>query len=348
MKNTLKRLGALLIAAIMMIAMCVPVMADPESTPVVPPSTTDRAVITVKGVDAKDASSATVKAYRIVYPEYNSEGLVKYTTIDGVTIADGTDFRPTSEEVTAIASGIIGGTITPTTVLTLARNNDTGDYVSATGEAGAGEYIVLITGTNTVVYNPALVSVNYTDANDKDSITNGTVNLGANFAYGNVTYVKKSEPNVDKSIVTAAGDKNGTTVSADGDNTTPSDTINFKITADIPSYKMSSVTTTETHQVEGQDVQETIIPTTPKNTTTLGTAMLIIFSTLAASLSFKMPRPLKMPSTYHASAASTKINVNTPSTGSPKILAEYDPKRPSETANHGKNSMINAKKLHPA
>ena len=262
MKNTLKRLGALLIAAIMMIAMCVPVMADPESTPVVPPSTTDRAVITVKGVDAKDASSATVKAYRIVYPEYNSEGLVKYTTIDGVTIADGTDFRPTSEEVTAIASGIIGGTITPTTVLTLARNNDTGDYVSATGEAGAGEYIVLITGTNTVVYNPALVSVNYTDANDKDSITNGTVNLGANFAYGNVTYVKKSEPNVDKSIVTAAGDKNGTTVSADGDNTTPSDTINFKITADIPSYKMSSVTTTETHQVEGQDVQETIITTT--------------------------------------------------------------------------------------
>ena len=261
MKDTLKRLGALLIAAIMMIVMCVPVMAaDPTPTPV-PPSGTDRAVITVKGVDAKDATSATVKAYRIVYPEYNSEGLVKYKTIDGVTIADGTNFRPTSEEVTAIASGIIGGTITATTVLDLTRNT-AGDYVSAAGAAGAGEYIVIITGTNTVVYNPALVSVNYTDANDKESITDGEVNLGTNFAYGNVTYVKKSEPNVDKSIVTAAGDKNGTTVSADGDNTTPSDTINFKITADIPSYKMSSVTTTETHQVEGQDVQETTTTTT--------------------------------------------------------------------------------------
>ena len=261
MKNTLKRLGALLIAAIMMIAMCVPVMAaDPTTTPV-PPSGTDRAVITVKGVDAKDASSATVKAYRIVYPEYNSEGLVKYTTINGVTIADGTNFRPTSEEVTAIASGIIGGTITATTVLDLTRNT-AGDYVSAAGAAGAGEYIVIITGTNTVVYNPALVSVNYTDANDKESITDGEVNLGTDFAYGNVAYVKKSEPEVDKSIVTAAGDKNGTTVSADGDNTTPSDTINFKITADIPSYKMSSVTTTETHQVEGQDVPVTITTTT--------------------------------------------------------------------------------------
>ena len=261
MKNTLKRLGALLIAAIMMIAMCVPVMAaDPTPTPV-PPSGTDRAVITVKGVDAKDATSATVKAYRIVYPEYNSEGLVKYKTIDGVTIADGTNFRPTSEEVTAIASGIIGGTITPTTVLDLTRNT-AGDYVSAAGAAGAGEYIVIITGTNTVVYNPALVSVNYTDANDKESITDGEVNLGTDFAYGNVAYVKKSEPEVDKSIVTAAGDKNGTTVSADGDNTTPSDTINFKITADIPSYKMSSVTTTETHQVEGQDVPVTITTTT--------------------------------------------------------------------------------------
>lgn len=260
MKNTLKRLGALLIAAIMMIVMCVPVMADPTTTPV-PPSATDKAVITVKGVDAKDATSATVKAYRIVYPEYNSEGLVKYKTIDGVTIADGTNFRPTSEEVTAIASGIIGGTITATTVLDLTRNT-AGDYVSAAGAAGAGEYIVIITGTNTVVYNPALVSVNYTDANDKESITDGEVNLGTDFAYGNVAYVKKSEPEVDKSIVTADGDKNGTTVSADGDNTTPSDTINFKITADIPSYKMSSVTTTETHQVEGQDVQETTTTTT--------------------------------------------------------------------------------------
>ncbi len=263
MKNTLKRLGALLIAAIMMILMCVPVMAaDPTPTPV-PPSATDKAVITVKGVDAKDATSATVKAYRIVYPEYNSEGLVKYKTIDGVTIADGTNFRPTSEEVTAIASGIIGGTINPTTQLTLTRNS-AGDYVSAAGAAGAGEYIVIITGTNTVVYNPALVSVNYTDANDKESITDGEVNLGTDFAYGNVAYVKKSEPEVDKSIVTADGDKNGTTVSADGDNTTPSDTINFKITADIPSYKMSSVTTTETQQIEGADV---VVETT----TTTGT-----------------------------------------------------------------------------
>jgi hypothetical protein len=78
MKNTLKRLGALLIAAIMMIAMCVPVMAeDPTPTPV-PPSGTDRAVISVLGVDSKDTGVATVTAYRIVSPEYNSEGLVKY------------------------------------------------------------------------------------------------------------------------------------------------------------------------------------------------------------------------------------------------------------------------------
>ena len=268
MKKVFKRIGALLIAMVMVIAMCVPVMATgnndevtPTPTPVAP-ATTDRAVITVKGVDADDAATATVKAYRIVYPEYNSEGLVKYTTIDGVTIADGTNFRPTSEEVTAIASGIIGGTITPATALTLTRDAGTGDYVSAEGAAGAGEYIVIITGTNTNVYNPALVSINYTDANDSTSITDGEVNLGTDFAYGNVAYVKKSEPEVTKSIVANGSDVKGTTVSAEGDNTTAGDTITFKVTADIPSYKMSEVTTTETHQVEGQDVQEEVTTTT--------------------------------------------------------------------------------------
>ena len=252
MKNTLKRLGALLIAAIMMIAMCVPVMAaDPTPTPV-PPSGTDRAVISVLGVDSKDTGVATVTAYRIVSPEYNSEGLVKYNVADGLSIADTVNFRPTSEEVTAMATTILANPSAYTSVIldydatsnSFKSANPTDATADAAKKAGAGEYLVLITGTNTNVYNPALVSINYTDANNSGSITSGTVDLASPFAYGNETYVKKSEPDVTKSIVTDDGDKKGTTVSADGDNTTVGDTINFKITADIPSYKTSSVTTT--------------------------------------------------------------------------------------------------------
>jgi len=249
MKNTLKRLGALLIAAIMMIAMCVPVMAA-DPTPV-PPSGTDKAVIKVLGVDSKDTGVATVTAYRIVSPEYNSEGLVKYNVATGLSIADTVNFRPTSEEVTAMATAILANPSSYTSVV-LEYDSTTSSFKSAdpaddtadaTKKAGAGEYLVLITGTNTNVYNPALVSINYTDANNSGSITDGTVNLATPFAYDNVAYVKKSEPEVTKSIVTNDGDKKGTTVSADGDNTTVGDTINFKITAGIPSYKTSSVVT---------------------------------------------------------------------------------------------------------
>ena len=251
MKNTLKRLGALFIAAIMMIAMCVPVMAeDPTPTPV-PPAATDRAVIKVLGVDSEDTGVATVTAYRIVSPEYNSEGLVKYNVASGLTIADTVNFRPTSEEVTAMATAILANPSNYTSVV-LDYDATTNSFNSAdpadetapaAKKAGAGEYLVLITGTNTNVYNPALVSINYTDANNSGSITDGSVDLATAFTFANVAYVKKSEPEVTKSIVTDDGDEKGTTVSADGDNTTAGDTINFKITADIPSYKTSSVTT---------------------------------------------------------------------------------------------------------
>lgn len=254
MKNTLRRISALLVAAIMTIAMCIPVMATGTVTTPTAPSGADKAILTVKGVNAEDKDSAIVTAYRIVKPEFNADGLVGYTAEDGISIADKTYFRPTADEMTAIVTAVKANPDKYTKVV-FTRDDTTGDYVSAAGAAGAGEYLVLITGAtdkeNTSVYNPALVSINYTDANDSTTITGTPVDMTGTFDIGSVAYVKRSEPELKKFIVENGEDKKATDVFAEGDNTQPGNVINFKITAGIPSYKSVPSVTEEVTDAGG-------------------------------------------------------------------------------------------------
>ena len=79
MKNTLKRVGALLIAAVMMIAMCVPVMAERQYVDLntTYPTAADSAQVTVSGFEKGQVKE--VWAYRIVDAEYDKNGQVGFS-----------------------------------------------------------------------------------------------------------------------------------------------------------------------------------------------------------------------------------------------------------------------------
>lgn len=202
MKNTLKRLGALLIAAIMMIAMCVPVMAaDPTTTSKALPVTTnnptttdlnnkntlnyptaaDSAVITVNGFKDDQVDANNVYAYRIVKAQYDQKGQVGFSgyiamvdvfadqeePITPLFDADGNPIYPTAAQISALAEN--------TDITNQAESgNDIGKYkmakgtpaegkVAFTATVPVGEYLVLAKSKDQeTVYNPMVVSVYYT------------------------------------------------------------------------------------------------------------------------------------------------------------------------------------------
>lgn len=193
-----------------------------------PPSTADRSTITVTNVEGE---GVTVTAYRIAEPEYNSNGLTGYKVIDELTgqttpltIADLEN--PTEAEISAIANYFVGKTEGR-----IALNNTTADPTTYSAEVGAGMYVALVTGSNTRVYNPMVLSAGYTDANDKDSLGTGSVDATSKFA-GNA-YAKSKEITVGKKILSDS------TTKADGNTAGYGSTVNFEIESTIPSYSDS-------------------------------------------------------------------------------------------------------------
>lgn len=75
-----------------------------------------------------------------------------------------------------------------------------GDNYVAEG-LGVGEYIVIATNTDTVVYNPMIVSVYY----DVNGVHAGTVSATDNWKItGSTTVAKSAEPRIDKTIPAAS------------------------------------------------------------------------------------------------------------------------------------------------
>ena len=228
MKKKIIRMMGVGLASLTVMSSAMPVLAAP-------PAEGDSNSITVQGV-AKTDTSAVVTIYRVVEPVYGKNGLVNYKTVGGVEIAD--IEKPTSSEVAKAVSAILANPENFPTSYQLERNSD-GEFVK--DSVAPGEYIAIVSGTNTTVYNPAVVSVNYTDANDGTSTTVGSVNLGTVFAYGDVAYMKSSTPSIDKNIVVDGVLVKGDTVDAGGSNTTAADEITFQIDSQLPSYQMSEV-----------------------------------------------------------------------------------------------------------
>lgn len=196
------------------------------------PGTNDTKTVTVENVKETDAQ-AKVIAYRIVEPVYGEHGLVDYQTVGGIEIANLE--APTSEEVQAAVAKILANKASFDSV-ELTRGEGTSTF---TGEAGAGLYVVLVSNSDTTIYNPALVAVNYGDAGDASTAEGGTVDMEAEFDFDNVAYLKSSTPEITKDIVVGESRLKGDLVSAEGENTTAGDTIAFEIKTTLPSYQTS-------------------------------------------------------------------------------------------------------------
>lgn len=200
------------------------------------PSAADKATITVTGIE----NGATVKAYRIVEPQYNEHGLYGYKVVSPYSIADTINFTPTFKEITTIAKQVSGTAIDLT-------GNLTNGY---TATVGAGEYIVIIESTN-YTYNPVVVSAAYTNANNKASLANGTIAATDTWTLTEGKSVaKSSEVKIEKTVSqpdAAVGDK-----------------VDYTINGTIPSYgpqfenPVYKITDTITNAKYASDITVTI------------------------------------------------------------------------------------------
>ena len=88
MKNLFKKIGALLVAAVMVLSMCTAVFAENGAMKGTTPSDSDTGKVTISGVAAGD----TVTLYKIVKANYNANGFYGYSEVVNNTIADKTTF----------------------------------------------------------------------------------------------------------------------------------------------------------------------------------------------------------------------------------------------------------------
>ena len=183
-----------------------------------------RGTITVQGV--KEAG-VTVTAYQIVKGVYSEGKLNDYALCDATNAKIADVMKPTADEVTTIANNI-NADVTNLKGVTMTKSGD--DYVA---NVELGLYIVLVTGADATVYNPALVAVN------AEAPINGSVDMKAYFT--DSAYVKSSETGFNKDIV-GSSKPTETAVStasknSEGDTVAFGDKVYFKIDSmTIPSY----------------------------------------------------------------------------------------------------------------
>ena len=212
----MKKILAVLLAAIMTLAMTVTAFAEGETT--TKPTAADHATATVNNVEA----TATVTAYQIVKADYNEFGFTGYSSVKrggAALVAD--PLAPTSTEITAIAKDTTG-----LKAVTMAKpGGATEGLTSFTADLEPGYWMVLVTGNANEVYNPMLVGVYYSVSGSDNTMISGPVDANTNWTL--VTkdaYAKSTEPMIDKTIVDGEKD------------VAIGDTVNFKIQTAIPSY----------------------------------------------------------------------------------------------------------------
>ena len=203
--------------------------ADLTANPQVP-GTARATVKTITVKEVNDTSSnLRVTAYQVVKGTYSDGKLTGYVLCDTANAPISNISEPTATEVTAIANNIGSNT---TTLQGIVMSGSNGVY---TADVEAGLYVVLVTGSDSVVYNPAVVAVNVSDANNiATSASGGTVDMTTYFSYPSNAYLKSSESGLKKSIV-AVGDVSPEC--AKGDVVAYGDTVGFKVDEMvIPSY----------------------------------------------------------------------------------------------------------------
>lgn len=226
MKNLFKKIGALLMAAVMVLSMCTAVFADGKE-----PTAADRATITVNNVEA----GLTVTAYQITKAKYQAgKGFLGYEKVNSsYDIAD--VLAPTADEVAALAKVVVnnGNGVTLT-----------GNGTTYTADVAPGYWIVLVTaGANNTkpakVYNPMLAGVYYSLNGTDNKMESTPIDASQKWSLNGTTgYAKSNEVTVDKAIV-EPGSGN-----SKGDDVAIGDEVNYKITSTIPDYSAEYNTAT--------------------------------------------------------------------------------------------------------
>ncbi len=176
-------------------------------------------------------TEANVTAYPIVTGTYSAEGkLTGYVLTDAENGKLADMQQPTAKELADIADYIEEnpGAVTGT-ALTL-TDAEKGTW---TLETEPGEYLILVTGSGDTIYNPAVVSVNVTDAERMD-LEDGSVDFGGSFfESGSRAYLKSSRTDLQKTVL-----RNGEQVR--GRSAAIGESMEFVIDSmNIPSYSDS-------------------------------------------------------------------------------------------------------------
>lgn len=212
MRNLFRKIEALLVATVMILSMCTAAFASNAAMAA--------GHATIKGITPEN--NITVTAYKII--DYNANGT--YSPVLDGTIdmnADGS-LNPTAANVAALATDRIGDLPTH---FEITGPEENGDYI--TSALTPGTWMIIVTGSETTLYNPAIISAKMD--------TDGIIKYGTlDFAHdtwtdvNSVVYMKKSEPDIKKTAetVVAGNDIKGTQYG---------DIIKFTIEADIPSYE---------------------------------------------------------------------------------------------------------------
>lgn len=181
-------------------------------------------------------TGAAVTAYPLVTGTYSAEGkLTGYVLTDAENGKLADMQQPTAKELADIANYIEEnpGAVTGT-ALTLA-DAEKGTW---TLQTEPGEYLILVTGTGDTIYNPAVVSVNVTDAEQME-LQDGSVDFGgAFFESGSRAYLKSSRTDLRKTVL-----RNGEQVK--GRSAAVGESMEFVIDSmNLPSYSDSYETVT--------------------------------------------------------------------------------------------------------
>lgn len=289
-KKMLNRTLAAVAAAGMCSTACVSVMpnlmmtvANAEdtgtTTTAVANETTKTAQIKVSGLEKNE--NVTVKAYRIVKGKYDNQSkLVGYEAVND-TIGKTASFKGLSGKLTGNdskynyqATGDNKGLLNSADMATIANDIKAhpGNYYSvdmtvsngeATADVTPGMYMVLVSNatanTNATVYNPAVVSVNVSDANldENTDLTKGEAKMNEAFGGHGTAYLKKSSSDFDKKITGLTGNSDsrgnaGTKGVANNytDDVAVGDTVEFTLdNMTVPSYTDEYDSTSLKYQV---------------------------------------------------------------------------------------------------
>ena len=157
-----------------------------------------------------DEEDVTVTAYQII--KYDTSG--KYVpviensidVVGGNLVPDADNILALSTQTDDLGEGVV--------------LVDSGDYYTSEEPLAVGTWMILVTGSDEYIYNPAIVSVNQT----ADGIKYGELNLTTD-SWGPDVWTKKSEPTITKEVLTpeVKGVQYG-------------DILQFQIKTTIPSY----------------------------------------------------------------------------------------------------------------